>query len=388
VTESTQPTTATFRRVSILWVTNTASPYRRPVWDELAKVGALKVALLENDRRLGRIGRRGADWGTQGLGARLWAHEVLKTWRLARGETEIFIASPLQVARSLRSTDSILIGGWESPAYWQVLVMSKILGRRTVGFYESTRFSSRFSRGPISYARARFFRSLDAVVVPGPAALEAVQAMGIPRKKIFVGFNAIDVERFNSEARRTRDAAPIAVVEGHKFIYVGQLVERKNVDGLIAAFITMRNENDSLTIIGSGPLLPRLEALVDSLRLSNAIRFVHAVQNNELAPLLATSQTLVLPSHEEVWGLVANEALACGLQVVVTAQSGVAESIREMVGVEVATDSMAESIAEAMIKSREGWSGWVEHPAILKLTPAVFAATFAAALRAVPNSAN
>ena len=363
----------------VAWVTNVAAPYRRPVWDALSKMVPLDVLLLENDGRLMRLKRRGSDWTVKSLGARRWGVNVLKTIRVARGETEVYLADPVQVAKVTKEAASLLLGGWESPAYWQFLVEGKLRGCRLVGFYESTRSSNRFTRGPIASARSFFFRAMDAVVVPGAAAKDALIAMGVPPRRIVVGFNAVDVAQFERLSRSKRDSA-YQPSDGHRFIYVGQLIERKNVDGLILAFKSIRKEGDSLTIVGGGEKCASLMLLVDELGLSESIHFVDSTDNLSVSELMALSNTLVLPSHEEVWGLVVNEALACGLHVVVTSYSGVASSVAHMKGVFISEQPAQGSLARGMELSREHWNGWIAKPEILKHTPSAYAETFRGAL--------
>jgi hypothetical protein len=104
----------------------------------------------------------------------------------------------------MRFLDAVLIGGWEAPAYWQVLALSKLRRVRSVAFYESTPESHRFDRGPIARARQIFFNNVDAVVVPGVAAHNGLVDMGVPRERIHTGFNAVDVRHFHEAATQHR----------------------------------------------------------------------------------------------------------------------------------------------------------------------------------------
>jgi glycosyltransferase involved in cell wall biosynthesis len=124
--------------------------------------------------------------------------------------------------------------------------------------------------------------------------------------------------------------------------------------------------------------------LVSRLGLTREVSFKEAMDNVSLARSLATGQTLVMPSHEEVWGLVANEGLACGLHAVVSPFAGVADSIRHMQGVYISTDSSYDSVAKAMVASRSNWKGWIDDPEILRYTPTQFAQTF---IHAILNTA-
>ncbi|RCL91893.1 MAG: glycosyltransferase [Microbacterium sp.] len=356
---------------SVLWVTNYGAPYRRPVWDELARHCELTVLLLGGDRALRSDQRRGKEWEVGGL------HEAAEyeishapTLRIARGEREYFV---LKGSVPVKRFNGVLLGGWESPAYWQIRSMLRS-GQRQIGFYESTVYSARHSRGPVAAARRKYFRSLDGVVVPGIAAAESLRAMGIPTSSIFQGFNAVDVTTF---ARSV--SSPAVGLHPHRFIYVGQLIARKNVDGLLRSLADLMSPAWTLTVVGDGPDRGALRTLADQLGISDRTVFSGPLPYDALPQVLADHHTLVLPSLEEVWGLVANEALAAGCHVVVSELAGVAPSIAGMRGVWVSPVER-NSLTHALAESAHRYKGRQRQHEILRHTPEQFARTFLRAL--------
>ena len=364
-------------RNDVLWVTNNAAPYRRPVWRSLAQRVELEILLLASDRGLAREHRRGSDWRGSTLSTEIgYSHRFAKTLRVGRGERRYFVLR--ESARALaRGRSSIVFGGWESPAYWQLLFAAPRVVRR-VGFYESTSWSNRFTAGPIARARAHFYRAMDFVVVPGVAAGDAVRAMGVPEGKILTGFNAVDVDAFAEAAKSTPDRT---AASGHRYVYVGQLIKRKNIERLIRAFGRVRNFNDSLTIVGDGEMRSMLENLSHSLALDGFVRFEGHKPYAALPGTLSQADTLVLPSEEEVWGLVVNEALAAGCQVVVSNRAGVAPSVAGMAGVYVVGVDLP-GLEKGIIAAREQYVGRVRTPEITQFTPEKFADVFHEALTA------
>lgn len=362
----------------VVWLTNVAAPYRRPVWDALAESMQLTVLLLENQKRLRRGGtNRGREWAEYGE-AQYEVAEVPSA-RVTRGESTYFFALRPGFVSQYRP-DAVLLGGWESPAYWQALAWCKLRRVRIVGFYESTRSSQRHRNGPIAAIRRCFFKLADRVVVPGPAARDAVLGMGVDAKRIDVGFNAVDVEAIAEQARAAR-----AVSSGthesadHRFLYLGQLIHRKNVRGLIEAFARMASPSDSLTIAGVGAQEGLLKADAERLGVADRVEFPGHIPYSEIPALLAEHDTLVLASTEEVWGLVVNEAMAAGLHVVVSRTAGVADSIADMPGVFLVEPDI-EALLTGMRASKEGWNGPIEDPPILLMTPRRFAGVFLRAL--------
>ena len=60
------------------------------------------------------------------------------------------------------------------------------------------------------------------------------------------------------------------------------------------------------------------------------VKFVGFAQREQLSFYYAFAEVLVLPTHSDPWGLVVNEAMACGLPVIVSRVAGcAADLVRE-----------------------------------------------------------
>ncbi|MDJ0350796.1 glycosyltransferase [Cryobacterium sp. PH29-G1] len=292
---------------------------------------------------------------------------------MRRGETTLYWIKWGGIRQVLKNADVVILGGWESPSYWQILLFVKLTRRRPrlIGFYESTLASQGHGKGLIAKARSVFFNSLDAVVVPGESARRAIESMGVQGDKTFVGFNAVDVESFRSAAA----SAPTDDGVGHRFLFVGRLIALKNVSTILEAFARIAETGDTLTIVGAGPDRKVLSVLSVELGIEQVVSFLGAVAYVELPELVARCETLVLASTSEVWGLAVNEALAAGLHVVVSDVCGVSASVCHMEGVFVSGTDIA-SVADAMTCSRAAWHSRLLEPEILRYTPEVFARVF------------
>ena len=234
--------------------------------------------------------------------------------------------------------------------------------------YRSTIDSHRFNNILIRKIRSTILSKADFIITSGNASTNAVKAMGIAPEKIITLFNPVDVRWFHSFAQNHR----IPVTTSHRYIYVSQLIERKNVATVIKAFASIRNSSDTLTIAGDGPLAQELKNLVATLGISDSVIFAGHKNQEELAQLYTASNTLILASTNEVWGLVVNEALASGLHVVVSDKCGVTEFVKDMKGAYISSTDQ-QSIQIMMEKSREEWSGYIQDPEILQFTPERFA---------------
>lgn len=359
----------------LLIVTNVAAPYRLPVWESLQAAGVdLTVALLEPEigSGLGMPEERARDWQMAGRAATPRMVGV-PAWRMVRGEDAYYVARS-KVRSLVSQADAVIICGWDSPAFWQFLLACKGMRTPVLGFYESTLATSAYSRGPIARARKFFLQRLDGVIVPGVAAQESVLAKGVRPDRVWRGFNAVEMAGF-AEANSASDLG------ARDFLFVGKLVERKNVDSILRAF-AVQPEDCRLSLAGSGVEEDRLRDQAEELGIAARVNFLGYTPYAELAAVMARHGHLVLASHVEVWGLTVNEGLAAGMHAIVARDCGVAASVAGMPGVLLCEPSVT-SIAAAMTESLRTWQGRIQEPPILQHNPQALAEVHLRAVTAV-----
>ncbi|HOK57803.1 MAG TPA: glycosyltransferase family 4 protein [Methanothrix sp.] len=100
----------------------------------------------------------------------------------------------------------------------------------------------------------------------------------------------------------------------HDLVFAGRLVSHKNLHMLLEAIALLSDVN--LLIIGEGPEAPRLHALARSLGLNDRVRFSGFLKYEDTIALIKSSRAFVLPSTREGFGMVALEAMACGVPVI------------------------------------------------------------------------
>ena len=155
----------------------------------------------------------------------------------------------------------------------------------------------------------------SAAFVPGTDAARYARRLGFPHNRIYTGRNCIDVVRFRSVPRKD--------VIRTGFLFVGRLVEAKNIKGLVRWYGRYRASGGDwpLDVYGKGPEAWRLKEV-------EGIRVHGFVQPDDLPLVYGRAHTLVLPSNWEPWGMVALEALASGCKVICSNACGVKEVVR------------------------------------------------------------
>jgi glycosyltransferase involved in cell wall biosynthesis len=152
----------------------------------------------------------------------------------------------------------------------------------------------------------------------------------LEKKAIWLPENAIDPVRFPEvfvEPNRPAAGEPLHAA------FLGRLVPYKGADMLIeAAAPLIRAGRMTLEIIGDGPQLPELKALVARESLGDAVAFPGWVAHAQVRRHLAKAQVFAFPSVREFGGGVVLEAMAMGLAPVVIDYGGPAELIPQGCG--------------------------------------------------------
>ncbi|HTV09727.1 MAG TPA: glycosyltransferase family 4 protein [Candidatus Aquilonibacter sp.] len=107
-------------------------------------------------------------------------------------------------------------------------------------------------------------------------------------------------------------------------LFASKLQQRKHADHLLEAYHRLCFSSDPgpyLVIVGDGEERQPLETRATELGL-DGVRFAGFRNQSELPAFFALAQVFVLPSRHEPWGLIVNEAMACGCCVVVSDDVG------------------------------------------------------------------
>jgi glycosyltransferase involved in cell wall biosynthesis len=146
-------------------------------------------------------------------------------------------------------------------------------------------------------------------------------ARGIPREQVRVIYPGVAFDVYTPDAS-VRAPGPL-------FAYLGRLKRYKGIDLVIRAFAGLADPTAQLEIAGAGDHRPVLEKLVASLDLTQRVRFLGFVSEEQKRILLRRAWALALASPKEGWGLTNLEAAASGTPVVASDSPGIRESVRD-----------------------------------------------------------
>lgn len=190
------------------------------------------------------------------------------------------------------------------------------------------------------WVKRRLVAGFSSALVGGEPHAAYLRKLGMPAERIFVGYNAVDNAHFAAASTKHRSVGTTRPADGgshrrKRFMCACRLIEIKNLDRLVEAYAMYRgmaaaNGLDKvwdLVIVGSGPQQGVLEETIRRLGLDEHVHLPGVMTYEEMPAWYAGADAFVLPSLSEPWGLVVNEAMACGLPVLVSRCCGSAASL-------------------------------------------------------------
>jgi glycosyltransferase involved in cell wall biosynthesis len=146
---------------------------------------------------------------------------------------------------------------------------------------------------------------------------------GVPAQRVVVIHPGVDSQAYRPDPATPRAPRPT-------FLYLGRLKRYKGVEFAIRAVAAARTARPDITldICGHGDDRPRLERLAVEHRVSDAVRFLGYVSEEEKRRLLHHAWAVVFPSPKEGWGITNVEAAACGTPALASDSPGLRESVQ------------------------------------------------------------
>jgi glycogen(starch) synthase len=168
---------------------------------------------------------------------------------------------------------------------------------------------------------------------------------GTPLDKISVVHNGV-YERETVQAYSEQRTSKGPVV-----LFLGRVTFQKGPEYFVqAAARVLEHVPDAVFIMaGSGDMLPRMRALVDSLGITKSFRFPGWLRGAEIERAFSTADVYVMPSVSEPFGIAPLEAMSYDRPVIVSKQSGVSEVLRNALKVDFwDVDKMASQIVAVL----------------------------------------
>ncbi len=312
--------------MKLMMVVNVISPYQVPLFNEIKRILKCDVHVVsvrkfpENRKKLGwSESYKEAEFTYVNLEEKkisllnltmLWSPDIKK---------ELYTYKPTH----------ILVGGYFTLTVWYVLLWAKMNFSYITLRSGTTRFSEENPYFLKTLLKRIYIKFSNSYVAYGSDAKEFLCGLGANPTKIMIEYDTVDVAKLKCIVKENNCIDAISrenlkQLAGYKskkiFLYVGQLIQRKNVSALIEAFniVSQERNNICLIIIGGGDQSAALKKVAQS----ENIHFTGPLPSEEVYRYYSIADFICIPSIKDPYPLVMNEGMSFGCVPVVSRNCG------------------------------------------------------------------
>jgi glycosyltransferase involved in cell wall biosynthesis len=227
---------------------------------------------------------------------------------------------------------AVLINGWHYKSAWQAMracwsTGSQLMVRSDSHLHTDRHSLKRLAKWPFYHW---FIPRLDACLAVGKWSYDYFLHYGARADRTFIVPHVVNTDYFGSEWKRLmpqrsqlRGRWGINSDEDFVCLYAGKLTPQKRPLDFVRAIDLAAKQGCPVSgvMVGDGPLRGECEAYVKSKKAP--LHFTGFLNQSEISKAYVCADVLVLPSDgRETWGLVVNEAMACGIPCIVSDRVG------------------------------------------------------------------
>ena len=218
---------------------------------------------------------------------------------------------------------------------------------------------SRLSTITKEWVERRVYGAADAAIVLSAAFGDILATrFGVARGKIHVVPGGVDAARFAVSESRTEACATLGWPADRPIVLcVRRLVRRVGIELLIDAALEIRTHVPDVLIhiVGTGPMRSQLAARIAALGLSDTVRLIGFVSEEQLPLAYRAAHLSAVPTIAlEGFGLITVESLAAGTPCIVTPVDGLREIVTPFSPQLVTTAATSSAIADTITAALRG----------------------------------
>ena len=304
--------------LNISFITNARTPYRKIQFEEFSKIPNCRFSIYYTNPNV--LERK---WKVDQI--KNVKEVALKGIKISKKYG--FVNFGLK--KIVLDSDLIMLGGYEQPSYQIVARLCKKYQKKYVLVSDgiSPKKINEINKNSLKYKLKNYVVKNSAAIFGNGLASKRyyTKVFDYSEDKIYNQFLTVDVEKIkelgkNKEEFRNYYRLKYNIpIDSEVVIFSGRLIKQKNVDLIMDSLIGFKKV--FLLIIGDGEEKKRLSDLARQKGIDFAITgFIE--EQEELFKMYYAGDILILPSYDEPWGLVVNEAMAAGLPVIVSNECG------------------------------------------------------------------
>lgn len=279
--------------------------------------------------------------------------KYLETTKIKDGyDRGVFILSPSIVGYLLSFKPDLIFA--QAYSLWTLLaVLFMPIGRwKLIIIYDGSSPNADFRDSVFRTFVRRFLSRFACAFVSNSKAGTAYlqEALSVPPGKIFTRIYLVpDAQALLG---RLESSEPINLALEHPiFLYVGRITSRKGITTLLQACAILKEKgykNYNLLLVGEGDQRQELEAFIKENDFEDQVTWAGWVEYGKLGAYFSQADVFVFPTYEDVWGMVAPEAMVFGLPILCSKGAACCELIEEGKNGYIFDPRDPQALAEAM----------------------------------------
>lgn len=310
------------KKKKVILVTNIISPYSISVYNSLLNNKNLDLKIIFFAEK-----ERNRKWNVDKDGI-LFDYSVLRSFHFhfQKIELPIYFHWGLWSHLTRFNPDVIFICGYTYWATIESLLYARLNNKKIILRSGSHLLSGFMKNGIVEAYKRWIIPKFDGYLSYGSKSTEHLINYGATPDKIVTGINTVDVDYFIRETNSIGSSECYKLKEKYSaknILYVGNFVAHKGVFNLIKAFkkVKKNNNNAGLILVGDGIEKKKYKEFIKKNNIKD-VYFPGFIHKKEIVKFYRIADLFILPSFNEVWGLVINEALASGLFVLSSKYAG------------------------------------------------------------------
>lgn len=293
--------------MNVYYLTNAPTPYKQAFWNELGKYCQLTV-LLE----VGHSNERDESWKTESNGN----YNEIVLPHVFRRASGAFCPSVKQYLN--RNDGIIIINGYNTLTGIYTIIYCKFCNIPYIISVDGGLLKSETKI--ITVIKEFLLRNATGYLSSGKVTDEYLKHYGADINRIgHYPFTSVSQDHVLKQPvgmeTKKQLKVKLGIHENQMIVSVGQFIHRKGYDILLKACDKL-SRDIGVYIVGGEPTQEYMD-LRENFHLNN-VHFLPFMQHDELYLYLQAADLFVLPTREDIWGLVINEAMANGLPVITT----------------------------------------------------------------------
>jgi len=195
-------------------------------------------------------------------------------------------------------------------------------------------------------SRSMLSESVDYILSPSSYVTQSFLARGFKPDQILRNVYPVNLSLFQPSSTPRPKDQPLTVIN------TGSLCLRKGTPYLLEAFRLIRSRHPAARFLLTRSIRNDVQSIISKYR-DLPIEWSEGLAHDKLSERLRSADVFVLPSLEEGLVRTALEAMACGLQVVLTPNTGASDFVKPGINGEIVPIRDPKATAEAILKCWE-----------------------------------